>query len=51
MIEPLRVANRLAPKPLFAWTLHSVDGQPVAASSGMRVVVDRPLAALQPPER
>ncbi|MCW1988519.1 UNVERIFIED_ORG: AraC family carnitine catabolism transcriptional activator [Sphingomonas sp. R1F5B] len=48
-VEPLRVANRLAAQPLFAWRLHSADGEPVAASSGMRVVVDAPLAALDPP--
>lgn len=48
-VEPLRVANRLAAQPLFAWRLHSADGQPVAASSGMRVVVDAPLEALVPP--
>jgi AraC family carnitine catabolism transcriptional activator len=48
-VEPLRVANRLAGKPLFAWRLHSPDGEPAAASSGMRIVVDRPLAAVTPP--
>lgn len=34
-IEPLRLANRLAEKQLYKWTLHSIDGQPVAASSGI----------------
>jgi AraC family transcriptional regulator, glycine betaine-responsive activator len=34
-IEPLRLANRLADKQLYKWTLHSIDGQPVAASSGI----------------
>lgn len=48
-VEPLRVANRLAPHPLFAWRLHSGDGEPVASSSGMRIVVDRPIAVLEPP--
>lgn len=48
-VEPLRVANRLAPKPLFTWTLHSHDGEAVAASNGMRVLVDCPFAALEPP--
>ncbi len=33
VIEPLRIANRLSEKTLYRWTLHSVDGQPVAASS------------------
>lgn len=48
-VEPLRVANRLAGRALFAWRLHSPDGTPAAASSGMRVMVDRALAALEPP--
>jgi AraC family carnitine catabolism transcriptional activator len=48
-VEPLRVGNRLAGKPLFAWRLHSRDGEPAAASSGMRIVVDRALAEVTPP--
>src|SRR5579862_272505 len=39
-IEPLRVANRLAGRRLFAWHVLSVDGESVAASSGMRVMAD-----------
>jgi AraC family carnitine catabolism transcriptional activator len=39
-IEPLRVANRLAGCPLFAWRLLSEDGGSVEASSGMRILVD-----------
>ncbi|HWK46384.1 MAG TPA: GlxA family transcriptional regulator [Stellaceae bacterium] len=38
-VEPLRVANRLAGRTLFAWRACSVDGEPVAASNGMRVMV------------
>jgi AraC family transcriptional regulator, glycine betaine-responsive activator len=34
-IEPMRLANRTAGKELYAWTMHSVDGQPVAASNGI----------------
>jgi hypothetical protein len=31
-IEPLRIANRLSEKTLYKWTMHSVDGQPVACA-------------------
>ena len=48
-VEPLRVANRLAGRALFRWRLFSPDGLPVAASSGMRIVADLPLAALAAP--
>ncbi|MBD3897980.1 GlxA family transcriptional regulator [Halomonas sp. ML-15] len=40
-VEPLRIANRIAGRPLFDWTLISVDGQPVTASNGMTLLVDR----------
>ena len=33
--EPLRVANRLAGKKLYSWTLHSATGEPVISSNGM----------------
>ena len=42
-MEPLRVANRLARRPIFAWRLFSADGQPVEASCGMKIAVDGPL--------
>ena len=29
-IEPLRLANRMSEKAPYRWTMHSVDGQPVA---------------------
>lgn len=38
--EPLRVANRLAARTLFRWTLHSVTGEPVISSNGMVSQVD-----------
>ncbi|MES1976158.1 MAG: GlxA family transcriptional regulator [Pseudomonadota bacterium] len=41
--EPLRVANRLSPEPVFAWRLFSRDGGAVEASNGMRIMVDGPL--------
>ncbi|KUR80196.1 GlxA family transcriptional regulator [Novosphingobium sp. FSW06-99] len=42
-MEPLRVANRLAQRPVFAWRLFSSDGAPVEASCGLKVAVDGPL--------
>jgi AraC family transcriptional regulator, glycine betaine-responsive activator len=38
-IEPLRLANRLSEKHLYEWSMHSVDGAPVAASNGITTVV------------
>ena len=43
-IEPLRVANRLAGRELFAWRSLSEDGGPIEASNGMRFMVDGALA-------
>jgi transcriptional regulator GlxA family with amidase domain len=34
-IEPLRMANRLVGQDVYQWTVVSVDGQPVHASSGL----------------
>jgi len=42
-IEPLRVANRLAGRTLFAWHLFSADGGPVEASNGIGTVVEAPI--------
>ncbi|GHB16245.1 GlxA family transcriptional regulator [Salinicola rhizosphaerae] len=39
-VEPLRIANRLADRELYRWTLISEDGQPVTASNGMTLLVD-----------
>ncbi len=47
-IEPLRLANRLAEKQLYKWTLHSLDGQPVAASNGILTMVNGDLEAVPP---
>ena len=38
--EPLRVANRMADKQLYSWTLISEDGAPVPCSGGLETVVD-----------
>ncbi len=43
-IEPLRVANRMAGRELFAWRSLSEDGGPVEASNGMRFMADGALA-------
>src|SRR5579859_4859899 len=43
-IEPLRVANRMAGRELFAWRSLSIDGGPVEASNGMRFMADGALA-------
>ena len=45
-IEPLRIANRLSEKTLYKWTMHSVDGQPVAASNNILAMVDGDLSAI-----
>ncbi|MBK0399689.1 GlxA family transcriptional regulator [Limibaculum sp. M0105] len=42
-IEPLRVANRMARKPLYAWRLVSETGDPVECSNGTTVMVDGPI--------
>ena len=44
-IEPLRVANQLAGRALFEWSVFSRDGAPVVSSCGVPVVPD---AALTP---
>lgn len=42
-IEPLRAANRLSGKTLYAWKLCSRDGRPVRASNGIDVAVHGPV--------
>lgn len=42
-VEPLRIANRLAGRTLYRWTLISEDGQPVTASNDMTLLVDHGL--------
>jgi transcriptional regulator GlxA family with amidase domain len=46
-IDPLRVANRLAEKPLFEWRLASVDGEPVTASNGIQLAVHEALGEVR----
>ncbi len=45
-VEPLRVANRLAARPLFQWHAYSVDGTPVEASNGMTIMVEGGIDAI-----
>jgi AraC family transcriptional regulator, glycine betaine-responsive activator len=45
-IEPLRIANRLSEKTLYKWTVHSADGQPVAASNTILTMVNGDLEAI-----
>lgn len=40
-VEPLRIANRIAGRALFDWTLISENGEPVTASNGMTLLADR----------
>ena len=45
-IEPLRIANRLSEKTFYKWSMHSVDGKPVAASNGILAMVEGDLATV-----
>ena len=45
-VEPLRLANRHAERELYRWSLHSVDGQAVAASNGIITMVNGDLDAI-----
>ena len=47
-IEPLRIANRLSEQNLYRWTLHSLSGQPVAASNGILTMVNGDLETIAP---
>ena len=45
-IEPLRAANRLSERQLFAWQLVSADGAPVTASNGIPVATQAAISAV-----
>lgn len=47
-IEPMRIANRLAEKTLYKWTMHSLDGKPVSASNGLLTMVNGDLETVPP---
>lgn len=42
LIEPLRVANYLASRPLYDWDIVSFDGPEVVASNGLAMAAPRP---------
>jgi len=42
-LDPLRIANQLAQRPLYRWTVTSCEGRPVTSSCGMSVNVDQSL--------
>jgi len=48
-LEPLRVANRFA-GPTFSWRFVSADGEPVAASNDIPVLVSGGLVAIGRPD-
>ena len=41
VIEPLRAANRLLGRDLYAWTISTPDGRPVTTTAGLPVPADR----------
>lgn len=45
-LDPLRVANQLAQKPLYRWSVFSETGAPVVSSTGMEMGVHGALDAL-----
>ena len=48
MIETMRVANYLAPSPLFSWEVVSFDGEEIAASNGMTTTIAAADDSLKP---
>lgn len=47
-IEPMRIANQLTGQILFRWQVLSSNGQPVACSNGVPVMVDGAFGGTQP---
>ena len=47
-LDPLRIANQLAQKPLYGWLVFSQDGQAVSSSSGIDIGVHASLEDLKP---
>lgn len=43
-VDPLRIANQLAQKPLYHWQVFSENGDAVVSSSGIDVGVEKPLS-------
>ena len=36
----LRMANRLSMRKLYSWSIHSLDGNPVTSSAGLKLAID-----------
>ena len=47
-LDPLRIANQLAQKPLYGWLAVSEDGKPVSSSSGIDIDVHTGLSDVKP---
>ena len=47
-LDPLRIANQLAQKPLYGWVVYSQDGAAVSSSTGIDVGVHADLDDLKP---
>lgn len=47
-LDPLRIANQLAQRPLYSWSVASETGGPVLSSSGVAVEADTAISALDP---
>lgn len=48
--DPLRIANRMAQKTLYEWWTLSIDGEPVACSSHLEMVVQMPMSTSPKPD-
>ncbi|MBO6756962.1 MAG: GlxA family transcriptional regulator [Roseibium sp.] len=46
VVEPLRLANRLIGREFYRWTTYSLDGNPVVASNGIEINVDKSIKDL-----
>jgi len=46
-IGMLRLANRLSGRPLYRWTIYSIDGESVVSSAGLEVKVNDSLSAAE----
>ncbi len=46
-LEPLRAANRMAGRDLYDWQVISADGGPARASSGVQVIADSSIEAIE----
>mgnify|MGYP000173904667 CR=1 FL=1 len=47
-LDPLRIANQLAQKPLYGWVVLSENGEAVSSSSGIDISVHADLSNLTP---